>query len=257
MATQTLGLGSLGQVMAEHVLGEVKVPVRDIYLGVDARPVRAHGVEAIRASIVAHGFLQISKVMVYPVELPNGEKHYRLIEGAHRVTALKELLAANHPRVVGIWEEITVSAYKQFDRVTELLIANLANSEKEVVVTQSLYDHLHWLRELAHELGHDAVKPDGRMNLNAALFGRQLKAKGCTLAVPTIRVYCYVLSWLFPATLDLLRDANHDKDTVNACTKSFCYTKLCCGSGKHVCVVLRCCAAGRISSTDTQSERRV
>jgi DNA modification methylase len=228
---------NLAQIMQDNFLSEAYVNPFHVEYGAQARPIRESGVAYLKEQILQHGFLQFNAIIVN--EIPSTEPQgYRIIEGAHRVTAVRRLLldeAEDDPRLSAIQESvrtIKVSVYKPFDRLTELLVADLCNEEKSHTVPVTLYDNLAWLLAISKVALEVQYDEKGRVVFDFKKLYDILQARGCTRSKNTLRVYSYLLKYLYPASLDLLRYYNDVEGAEKAVSKKFFYTHVLCGNGR-------------------------
>lgn len=230
---------NLGQIMVDNFLYDAIVNPFHVEKGAQARPVRESGVAYLKEQILQHGFLQFNAILVN--EIPGTDpQRYRIIEGAHRITALRRILMANaenDPRLSEIQDSvrtITVKVYKKFDRLTELLVADLCNEEKAHTVPVTLYDNLAWLLAVV-DVGLEVEYDEGGRVVfeNKKLF-EVLQGGGCTRAKNTLRVYAYILKYLYPSSLELLRVFNDVEGAERAVSKNFLYQHVQCANGKTV-----------------------
>ena len=130
--------GVAAKILKDAFLETVMVDPRDCVATQSLRQIRQSGVEKLKASFLDIGFLDSSKIMGNRLP-PGGSNKYRIFEGNHRIVALQQLLDKNDADI-SQFGSIPLSLYTPFDTRTELLIGDLCNAEKEVMVPRTVLD---------------------------------------------------------------------------------------------------------------------
>ena len=124
MADHRARRGTLDQLERNHFVAARRITTAQIVEYIAVRPLRRDGVRDIKANMKLNGISRASNVMVMllPRRRAAGEEQYKLLEGAHRLAAMKEL-EKEEPKE-RIWQELEVRVYKDMTEQQQLLFAD-------------------------------------------------------------------------------------------------------------------------------------
>ena len=191
---------------------------------VGARQIRANGVRAFKKAFKEKGVTGISSVVVMRL---HRAREYKLIEGAHRIAALRELLKEDPG---GAWKYLTVQVCKPMSEAQQLFLADgnhvvpigsnalEFNQEKAIVVRRSILDEMQFYLRMAklallqnvhsvHKFHSDGAPEDPEFFALAA--PELLKFVGTITGVVLPRGRCYrryvmYFNWLSRAAWEAL-----------------------------------------------------
>ena len=159
-------MGTVEELERNHFLTVRYISTAQIVEQIAVRPLRRNIVQDIKASFILNGVTKASNVMVMLLPRPRarGEEQYKLLEGAHRIQALREL---HKEGVKGKWNELEVRVYKPMSEELQLLFADgtyvtiflltisANNQEKtETLQERTMFDAM----QLYHRLAVGALK---------------------------------------------------------------------------------------------------
>ena len=103
----------------DHFIGIKLVHTAQIVQQLAARPLNEDGVLHLKASFRNKGIIKITNMSVMLLPGPSGEEKYKLLDGAHRLRALRELQIEDP---YSDWVEVEVRVYKDMTEEQQLLL---------------------------------------------------------------------------------------------------------------------------------------
>lgn len=206
----------LNSMLEEHFLAAAQVSIDDIHIFSLSRIVREVGVELLKESFLEHGILGsvVSLYILSPEEQASKHRRYGLIDGAHRLFALTDLIRElpdnNYPTTVNarIYQSLSPQQLTLFSGML-----NQAPASIGVVHSPSLMDSLTLLRFLMEEEEDNSSIPDCAAEVRFSRTMQHFTSLGYTIPHYQLLVTDGFFEWAGQRTLTylwVLDDCNYD-----------------------------------------------
>ena len=206
----------LNSMLEEHFLAAAQVSIDDIHIFSLSRIVREVGVELLKESFLERGILGsvVSLYILSPEEQASKHRRYGLIDGAHRLFALTDLIREfpdnNFPTTVNarIYQSLSPQQITLFSGML-----NQAPASIGVVHSPSLMDSLTLLRFLMEEEEDNSSIPDCATEERFQRTMQHFTGLGYTIPHYQLLVTDGFFEWAGDRTLTylwVLDDCNYD-----------------------------------------------